>query len=452
MSIVASQVQDSRSFLIVGLGQTGLSCARFLTQQGYPVAVVDTRKRPPEMATLKQELPEVPVRTGELVSDWLFACDTIVLSPGIDSRLPAIKAACDAGIEVIGDIELFAHYANAPIVAITGSNGKSTVTTMVAEMAVTAGKKVQVGGNLGTPALALITYPHPDFYILELSSFQLETVKSLNADVAVVLNISPDHLDRYDNQQAYQNAKANIYLGAGKMVFNRDDSLVNDWSRNGGRQTGFTLASPQGNEFGLIQHDNKIWLAQGNQRLLSAGDLQIIGSHNIANVLAALALGEAMNLPMPAMLTAIQHYSGLLHRCYLVGRYHGISWFNDSKATNVGACIAAINSLGDSGKIVLIAGGVAKDQDFSVLTPVLQDHVKALVLLGRDVNLIANAAPSNIRIIIARDMFDAVKKAQQLANHGDNVLLSPACASFDMFISYVERGEQFAKAVQEQCQ
>ena len=259
MTIMANKQAQVNTFLIIGLGQTGLSCARFLVEHGHIVAVMDTRDNPPALATLQTELPEVLVQTGGLVNDWMLRSDTIVLSPGIDPRLPEIKIAQEQGIEIIGDIELFIRYVNEPVIAITGSNGKSTVTTMVAEMAVAAGKKVQVGGNLGVPALELITEPAPDFYILELSSFQLETVSSLDAQAAVVLNISPDHLDRYDSEQEYQKTKAKIYVGSGTMVINRDDPLVNSWSKENRRQIGFTLNTPADNEFGLVTENDKTY-------------------------------------------------------------------------------------------------------------------------------------------------------------------------------------------------
>lgn len=449
MNTVANQEQHRQSFLIVGLGETGLSCARFLVSQGYAVAVMDTREQPPALSTLQSELPEVLVKTGGLLRDWLLKSDTIVLSPGVDPRMPEIKDARDSGVEVVGDIELFTRYANAPIVAITGSNGKSTVTTMLAEMAVTAGMQAQVGGNLGTPALDLIVEPAPDLYILELSSFQLETVESLNASAAVVLNISPDHLDRYDSEQAYQDAKAKIYAGSGVKIINRDDPIVNSWSTDQRKQISFTLEQPHNNDFGLINKNGELWLAQGKQALLAINDLKIAGKHNVANVLAALALGCAIGLSMPAMLTAIQSYRGLSHRCYLVAEHQGVRWLDDSKATNVGACLAAIEGLADSGNIILIAGGVAKDQDFSALTVALKHHVKAIVLLGQDAQLIADVTPESVKQISASDMDDAVSKAQQIAHSGDNVLLSPACASFDMFTGYIERGEKFAQAVKE---
>ncbi|RKZ81145.1 MAG: UDP-N-acetylmuramoyl-L-alanine--D-glutamate ligase, partial [Gammaproteobacteria bacterium] len=423
---MANQEQYRQSFLIVGIGQTGLSCARFLVSQGYAVAIMDTREQPPALSTLQAELPEVLVKTGGLLRDWLLKSDTIVLSPGVDPRLPEIKDARDSGVEIVGDIELFARYANAPIIAITGSNGKSTVTTMLAEMAVTAGKQVQVGGNLGTPALELIVEPAPDLYILELSSFQLETVESLNAYAAVVLNVSPDHLDRYDSEQAYQDAKAKIYVGTGVKIINQDDPIVNSWSTEQRKQISFTLSQPQDNDFGLINKNAQLWLAQGKQALLAVNDLKIAGKHNIANALAALALGSAIGLPIPAMLTAIQSYRGLPHRCYLVAEDQGVRWLDDSKATNVGACLAAIEGLADSGNIILIAGGVAKDQDFSALTDALKHHVRAVVLLGQDAQLIADVTPDNVQQISAIDMTDAVSKAQQIAHSGDNVLLSPA--------------------------
>lgn len=446
---MANKTEHINTFLIIGLGQTGLSCARFLVQHGYPVAIMDTREQPPLLSTVQKELPEVLVNTGGLISEWMLKSDTIVLSPGVDPRLPEIKAARDAGIEIIGDIELFSRHANASIVAITGTNGKSTVTTMIAEMAVRSGKQVQVGGNLGTPALELIIEPAPDFYILELSSFQLETVGSLDATVSVVLNISPDHLDRYDSEQQYQDAKAKIYNGSGVMVINRDDVLVSSWAITSRDQIGFTLEQPVNNDFGLIRQNGNDWLAQGSQPLLAVEDLYVVGKHNVSNALAALAIGSAMALAMPAMLTAIQSYRGLPHRCYLVTEYQGVRWIDDSKATNVGACLAAIEGLADSGNIILIAGGVAKDQDFSALTESLSKHVKVIILFGKDAELIAQVVPDHVQKVDASDMDDAVAKAQQLASKGDSVLLSPACASFDMFTSYVERGEYFTQAVKE---
>lgn len=436
-----------KNCLIIGLGQTGLSCARYLATRALSVAVMDTREQPPAMTILQQDYPQVLIKTGGLDQDWLLQADMIVLSPGVDPRLPEICAAREAGIEMVGDIELFARYADAPVVAITGSNGKSTVTTLLALMAQLAGKDTRTGGNLGTPALDLLGDTAPDFYILELSSFQLETVSSLNAFAAVILNVSPDHLDRYDSVEDYQQAKQKIFNGDGVMVINRDDPVVSAMAVEGRIQIGFSLHQTEGVDFGLMQKDGQTWLAEGNEPLLAVNQLKIVGTHNLANALAALALGSAMALPMSAMLSALQEFKGLPHRCRLVRELDGVRWFNDSKATNIGACIAAIEGLVGSGPIVLIAGGIGKDQDFSELTDTLQQAVRAVILIGEDADKIAAVVPAGVVQLMAADMNEAVSMARQTAQAGDNVLLSPACASFDMFSGYAERGDKFEQAV-----
>lgn len=436
-----------KSCLIIGLGQTGLSCARFLADRALSVAVMDTRQQPPALTTLQQDYPQVLIKTGALDLDWMLKADLIILSPGVDPRLPEIRAAREAGIEMVGDIELFARYADAPVVAITGSNGKSTVTTLLALMAQLAGKNTRTGGNLGTPALDLLEETAPDFYILELSSFQLETVCSLNAFAAVVLNVSPDHLDRYDSVEDYQRAKQKIFNGDGVMVINRDDPIVSAMADDSRIQIGFSLHRTEGVDFGLLQKDGETWLAEGNEPLLAASQMKMVGTHNLANALAALALGSAMALPMSAMLTALQAFKGLPYRCRLVRELDGVRWFNDSKATNIGACIAAIEGLAGNGPIVLIAGGVGKDQNFSELTEALQKAVRAVVLMGEDADKIAAIVPSGVETLLAADLNDAVNQARQAAQQGDSVLLSPACASFDMFSGYVERGDKFEQAV-----
>ncbi|OUR74270.1 UDP-N-acetylmuramoylalanine--D-glutamate ligase [Methylophaga sp. 41_12_T18] len=449
MTANANHQLQPTNCLILGLGQTGLSCAKFLVQHYVDVAVMDTRERPPSLAELQQNYPEVVVKTGGLDLAWMKQADMIVLSPGIDPRLPEIVAAREAGVEMVGDIELFSRYANAPIVAITGSNGKSTVTTLLAEMAEAADKVIRVGGNLGTPALDLITEPAPDFYIVELSSFQLETVKTLNAFAAAILNVSPDHLDRYDSIEDYQQAKARIFNGDGVMVINREDAVVNELSQMGRNQIGFSLHATEGVDFGLIEQDGQQWLAEGEQALLAVTDMKIVGKHNIANALAALALGSAMALPMAAMLSAIQAYRGLAHRCRLVDKINDVRWFNDSKATNVGATIAAIEGLAGQGDLILLAGGVAKDQDFSTLTAVLAKHIKAVVLFGQDAQQIEQVVPDSVTTLQADTLELAVTMAAEQAVAGSSVLLSPACASFDMFDGYVQRGDAFEQAVQE---
>lgn len=446
-----SDINQAHSIIVIGLGQTGLSCVRFLCQQGFDVVVMDTRKQPPALALVQIDYPDIIIRTGGLDRKLMLKSDMIVLSPGIDPRIEDIVEAKRAGIEIVGDIELFSRYANAPIIAITGSNGKSTVTTLLAEMAIEAGKAVQVGGNLGTPALDLISDPAPDFYIVELSSFQLETVTSLNAFASTILNITPDHLDRYDNEQAYYDAKAKIFAGDGIMVINDDDSRVKSLARSERKQLGFSLEHQKGDDtvFGLMMHENTQWIAQGSKPLIAVNTLNIVGKHNIANALAALALGSAMTLPVTMMLRALQQFTGLAHRCRLVADVKGICWFNDSKATNVGACIAAIEGFAERGKTVLIAGGEGKDQDFSKLTAVLKHHVRIVIVLGQDADLIANITPKDIPVHHVNTLLDAVIKATSVARDGDNVLLSPACASFDMFSGYAERGDMFERAVRE---
>lgn len=433
--------------LIIGLGKTGLSCARFLLAQGMDVVVMDTRENPPCLPELQQSSPQVVVKTGRLDQSWLLRADKVLLSPGVDPRLPEIVTAKQAGVEVIGDIELFARHVNAPVIAVTGSNGKSTVTTLIAEMASQSGKNVLTGGNLGTPALDLLNETAPDFYILELSSFQLETVNSLNAFASVVLNLSADHMDRYDSIQDYQQAKARIYNGNGVMVINRDDAVVQQMLQSGRNVIGFSLQQTSGIDFGLIEQDEKLWLAEGQTPLMPVSELAMTGRHNIANALAALALGSAMALPIDAMLQCLRSFQGLPHRCRLVRIRHDVRWFNDSKATNVGACIAAIKGLAENKNVVLIAGGMAKNQDFSQLSEVFGQSLRALVLLGIDAAKIAAVTSKSIPIVNAVNMQDAVEKAAAQACKGDVVLLSPACASFDMFKGYEDRGRQFEQAV-----
>ncbi len=446
MNSMATKITQ-QSIVIIGLGQTGLSCARFLVEKGFTVAIMDSRQQPPGLDTLQQDYPEVLIKTGGFDEDWLIEADMVVLSPGVDPRNEVIQTAKQRGIEIVGDVELFARYANAPIIAITGSNGKSTVTTLLAEMAIEADKQCQVGGNLGTPTLDLIIEPAPDFYIVELSSFQLETVTSLNAFVSVVLNVSPDHLDRYDSVEDYQDAKVTIFNGDGVMVLNVDDPFVSQFVQDNRNQITFGA----GADFSVTMYEGSQWLTEKGKRLIDVGSLKIVGKHNIANALAALALGSAMALPMSTMLTALRRYSGLPHRCRLVARQNDICWFNDSKATNVGACIAAIEGLSDSGNIVLIAGGVGKGQDFSELTAILQHHVRAIILFGEDAELIAESVPEQCEMYFVNSLESAVLKAREIVNTGENVVLSPACASFDMFSGYEERGDTFEMLIEEHC-
>ncbi|WP_455211351.1 UDP-N-acetylmuramoyl-L-alanine--D-glutamate ligase [Kaarinaea lacus] len=444
----------SAQTLIVGLGATGLSCARFLRQRGEAFSVIDSRATPPSLKLLQSEMPEVPAYCGSFDVPVMQTAQRIVLSPGISLQDPSIAAALQRGADVFGDIELFARHADAPVVAITGSNGKSTVTTLVGEMAKAAGIKVKMGGNIGTPALDLLrsTEERTEFYVLELSSFQLETTRSLNAYAAVVLNVSPDHMDRYGDVNEYAEAKQSIYRGDGVLVVNGDDAWVvamesEFMQQNAQRRViRFTLQSPKEDEFGIRNVDGEPWLAFGNNPLLNTQALRIAGKHNQANALAALALGEAMRIPMGAMLNVLREFPGLPHRTQWVATINGVNWYNDSKGTNVGATVAAV--AGMPGSKVLIAGGDGKGADFTPLKDMAIHHnVKAVVLIGRDAPAIAKALNKAVSVSFATDMLDAVNQANELAHPGDCVLLSPACASFDMFDNYVARGHAFELAV-----
>ncbi|MFW1677566.1 UDP-N-acetylmuramoyl-L-alanine--D-glutamate ligase [Pontibacter sp. JAM-7] len=437
--------------IVIGLGQTGLACARYLAKKGWPFAVVDSRSEPPGAKELKAELPDVELRCGDFDSHYLQQAAELIVSPGVATSEPAIQAAISAGVPVIGDIDLFCREVSAPIVAITGSNAKSTVTTLVGEMARSAGKRVGVCGNIGLPVLEMLQQPAMDLYVIELSSFQLETTHELRAEVATVLNISPDHLDRYPNMQAYYQAKHRIFRGCRHAVINCDDPLTAPLLPKDIPTVSYRLGCPDLKQFGLIQQDGRQWLAQGPELLLDVTELKIRGSHNIANALAALALGQMSGLPMSAMLAALRAFPGLEHRCQWVAEIAGVHYFNDSKGTNVGATLAALNGLGQTltgeQKIILLAGGVGKGAEFSELAAPLAQYGRALVYFGQDGAQLA-AEVGNIESFAAQSLPAAVGQAARLAQPGDLVLLSPACASFDMFSGYPARGEVFVQAVE----
>ena len=431
--------------VIVGLGKTGLSCARYLAARGEAFAVIDSRDAPPGLEELRRDFPQVPVFLGGFDVAVLARAQRLIVSPGVALAEPAIAKAMREGAEAVGDVELFAREAHAPVVAVTGANGKSTVTTLVGEMIRDAGFAVQVGGNLGTPALDLLAVEVPDFYVLELSSFQLETTRSLNAAAAVVLNISPDHMDRYRDVGDYAAAKKRIYRGDGVMVINGDDPAVAAMVEAGRKLVRFGLTAPGSGDFGVREHDGAKYLAKGTELLMAAADLHITGAHNIANALAALALGDAMGLSMTAMLDTLRRFTGLPHRTQWVADLNGVSWYNDSKGTNVGATLAALQGM--PGKVVLIAGGLGKGQDFTPLKAAVAAKARAVVLLGQDAAAIERAVAGAAPVVRVKDMEEAVEQAAHLARDGDAVLLSPACASFDMFRGYDHRGEVFAAAV-----
>ncbi|WP_286239703.1 UDP-N-acetylmuramoyl-L-alanine--D-glutamate ligase [Neptuniibacter halophilus] len=437
--------------IVVGLGKTGLACARFLAKKGVPFAVADSREQPPGADELRQEMPDVELRCGEFDPAFLGRADELILSPGVAKDQPAIQTAVAAGASLSGDIDLFCREISAPIIAITGSNAKSTVTSLVGEMAAAAGIDVGVCGNIGTPVLEMLEQPEKALYVMELSSFQLETTHELRAEVATVLNISPDHMDRYESFQDYYQAKHRIFRGAKAVVVNRDDQLTMPLLPMGVPQSGFHLGKPDLKLFGLIKEDGETWLALGLEKLLPVSALKIRGSHNMANALAALALGQQAGIPMPAMLQALQAYTGLRHRCEWVAEKNGVVFFNDSKGTNVGASVAALNGLGetlpDGGKLVLIAGGDGKGAEFTELAEPLQRYGRGLVYLGTDGARLAGDC-GDIDKQSADSMESAVQQAATMARAGDIVLLSPACASFDMFSGFPARGEAFVKAVE----
>lgn len=444
MSVIVSD----RRTLVVGLGKTGLSCVRYLSGTGRDIAVADSRSNPPGLDELKAGWPDVPVYLGDFDEELFARFNELVVSPGISIAEPAIAGAAQKGAVIRGDIDLFAEAADAPVIAITGSNGKTTVTTLVGEMAKAAGRKVQVGGNIGTPALDLLGQG-ADLYVLELSSFQLETTAELNAQAATVLNVSDDHMDRYPDKMAYFQAKQRIYRGCRNAIVNLDDALSTPMARDNLRFLcfGFNRVNPE--TFSTRDDERGTWITFGFDNLLLASDLKLMGLHNISNVMAALALGHAAGLAMEPMLQVAREFRGLPHRCEFIRQLGGVDYINDSKGTNVGATVAAIESLApEQGKVVLIAGGDGKGADFQPLAQPVAQHCRAVVLIGRDAPAIAAALPEDVVTVMASSFEQAVSDAREIAHEGDRVLLSPACASFDMFRDYNDRGDQFRTLVE----
>jgi UDP-N-acetylmuramoylalanine--D-glutamate ligase len=447
--VVTPAAQPDFSTLVVGLGKTGVSCARYLRAQGVSVAVTDSRPEPPGLAALRSALPDVPVFTGGFPPAAFATARQLVVSPGVPVAEPLIQEALARGVSVLGDVALFSRAARAPICAITGSNGKSTVTTLVGNMAETCGRRVAVGGNLGEPVLDLLD-DGIELYVVEVSSFQLETTAELPARAAACLNISPDHLDRYPSLDAYVAAKAGIYRDAEVAVINRDDPRVDAMPRQLAREIGFTLATPNAEDYGLCLRSHQTWLCRGSEPLVPESQITIPGRHNLANALAALALAEACGLEREPCLDALRRFRGLEHRSQLVTERRGVRWYDDSKGTNPGATVAALEGLvpvGATHRAVLIAGGDGKGADFSPLAPAVERAARAVVLLGRDAPRIAEVLKGLAETRRARDMDEAVALAAEIAQRGDCVLLSPACASFDMFKDFQHRGRAFSEAV-----
>jgi len=431
--------------LVLGAGVSGLACARFLHAQGLAVSVADSRAAPPALGSLRQLLGEQAVTLGPFTAELLERIDRVVASPGLAQDDPLLQLARARGLPVIGELDLFASQAAAPVVAITGTNGKSTVTTLVAAMLHAGGMSAKAGGNLGPAALDLLAGDAPQFYVLEVSSFQLEQTARLPARAAAVLNVTPDHLDRHNTLEHYARIKARIYDHADVCVVNRDDALVAAMVPAGRDRIDFTLGEPAEGQYGVRTHEGQPWLCRGDARLLAASALGVPGRHNLANALAALALAEAAGTAVGDAVAALAAFRGLPHRCERVPSDDGLHWINDSKGTNLGATLAAVQGL--DGPLVLIAGGVAKDRDFAALAQALRGRARGIVLLGRDADLLEQALADVAPILRVIDMPAAVAAARALALPGDTVLLSPACASFDMFTDYQARGRAFASAV-----
>jgi len=441
---MSSSMQQAYT-LVVGLGVTGLSVVKYLRALGELVVVADSREQPPRLAECQRLFPEVEIHCGVFDVALFNNAHRIVLSPGVPLSTPAVHEASQAGIDITGDIDLFAHEVNAPVIGITGSNGKSTVTSLLHAMAKRAGLNAVMGGNIGTPILDLLDDAN-QLYVIELSSFQLETMRELQLEAGVVLNISDDHMDRYKDFSAYAQSKHVLYQHARHWVVNRDDAVASAPPFVAEHVTGFTLARPASGDFGLCPVDGEDWLCFGDENLMPVSEMKIKGRHNAANALAALALGQYAGLEMSAMLACLREFTGLPHRTQWVAENNGVNWYNDSKATNVGAALAAIHGL--PGRHVLIAGGEGKGADFSVLREAAS-RLRAVVLIGRDADMIAAALGDSVMQVRAVDMKQAVLLSSQLAQAGDNVLLSPACASFDMFNNFEHRGEVFIREVQE---
>ena len=430
----------------MGLGKTGVSCIRYLAKRGVAVSATDTRRAPPGLEELGSLAGTLDIRLGGFDLSLLDGASQLLMSPGVSLEEPIARQARARGIEVLGDVELFAREARAPVIGITGTNGKSTVTSLVARMAGAAGRRVLAGGNLGEPALDLLEQPIPDLYVLELSSFQLETTSSLELLAAVVLNVTADHMDRYADVAAYARAKARIFSKAATVVLNADDPWVAGMRREAKHTVTFSVQRADA-DFSLLRAGAQVLLARRGEALLDTARMKIAGLHNAANALAALALGEAAGLPMPAMLEALESFPGLAHRSAWVADIGGVRFIDDSKGTNVGATVAAV--AGTPRPVVLIAGGEGKGQDFTPLAAAFRDKVRHCVLIGRDAPAIAVALNGVCTLENAATMVQAVQAAQRAARPGDAVLLSPACASFDMFRDYAHRGDEFAAAVRD---
>ncbi len=428
---------------VLGLGATGLSIARYLRRNDMEAMFFDTRDEPPGVDELEELWPDAELLTGSATMPKTVT--RIIASPGIPDSHPILKSARRKKVEVVSDIELFAREAKAPFIAVTGSNGKSTVTTLLFHMCRAAGLDVHAGGNLGEPALDLLEKEQPDIYVLELSSFQLQRTDKLPAEVAIMLNISPDHLDWHADEDEYRSAKYRVYREAKSAVINRDDESAANYVKKIKKVISFGLDEPEVGHYGIRESDGEVYLARGETLLLSIRDLVLFGTHNQANALAALAAGELAGIEITDMLQVLVEFPGLPHRMQFVSRVGAVNFVNDSKATNVAAAVASVNSV-DS-MLVLIAGGVGKGAEFAELAAAMENKLRAAVLIGEDAEKISDALDTVMPVYFATDMEDAVQQAAAYAESDDTVLLAPACASLDQYENYAARGDEFAEAV-----
>ncbi|HII3712710.1 TPA: UDP-N-acetylmuramoyl-L-alanine--D-glutamate ligase [Pasteurella multocida] len=423
----------NKKVTVIGLGKTGLSCVDFLLAKQADVRVIDTRTQP---AGAEQLAKNVPLHTGSLNQQWLLESDLIIISPGLAVKTPEIQTALAAGIEVIGDIELFCREAKKPIIAITGSNGKSTVTSLVAHMVNAAGLKVGMGGNIGIPALSLLEQAH-DMYVLELSSFQLETTYSLKATSAAVLNISEDHMNRYVDLEDYRQAKLKIYHHAQTAVINAEDALT----AMDGLKNGVSFGEDNA-DYWLKTEKGRSYLMAKDERVLACDEMKLVGRHNYMNALAAIALAQAAGIPLESIRRALREFNGLDHRFQLAHFAHGVRWVNDSKATNVGSTVAALTGLQLNGTLHLLLGGDGKGADFSELASLINQPNIICYCFGQDGEQLAALSPRSQRF---STMEEAINALRPTLSAGDMVLLSPACASLDQFSSFEQRGDEFTR-------
>lgn len=457
-------IASDQKRLIIGMGQTGLSCARFLVAKGMSFDLCDTRELLPNQAEIEAEFPQCQFFNGKLDADVLTQYQELIVSPGIAIAEPAIAAAIKHGSRVRGDVDIFAEFVTKPVIAITGSNGKSTVTTLVGDILAVAGHKPAVCGNIGIPVLdVLLRDDEFACYVVELSSFQLETTHHLAAEVACVLNLSEDHMDRYDSMLAYHQAKHRIFQGCRSIVINREDTLTQPLVSSSMPKRSFGLKMADNNvavknqyAIALLKTEQGVqaeYLMFEQQPIFPVADLKIKGRHNQLNALAAIALIESLpaefKVESAQLEEALSAFAGLAHRCAWVAESQGVEYFNDSKGTNVGSTLAAIEGLASPHckNIILIAGGVGKDQDFEPLAEECQLNVKSVQLFGRDASMIARHLTASCELNIVDTLEQALINAKALASTGDVILFSPACASFDQFDNYVQRGEVFERLV-----